>query len=42
MEREQGTQDIVSITELNKDSDRVQDAITALLSGKLHFPVLLL
>jgi hypothetical protein len=39
LKKEQGARDLVILSELNKDLDRVQGAITALSSGELHFPV---
>ena len=35
-----GPRDLILSSELNKDLDRVQAAITALSSDELHFPVL--
>ncbi len=39
LKKEQGTRDLELLSELNKDLDRVQAAITALSSGELHFLV---
>ena len=39
LKKEKGTRDPELLVELNKDLDRTQGAITALSSGKLHFPV---